>query len=234
MNNAAYQGLRSWYQTPGGQLLLSLEQRTIRRYLSHAASQSVVQIGGDPALSLKNVNTLIPPLFLDGVKHALPYSVQTNFTSLPLLDNKVEVIVLAHALEYCDSPEKLVEACYQALSPGGTLFCFCFNPYSLWGVRRMIGAADAEPYQGKFYSLAYIERLLEQIKFQVLREKTLAFHAPGRPSLSPAYSNFLEAVGQILLGSCGAVSFVMARKTGKMSNLVGAFDRRSENLVSIS
>lgn len=215
MLSPPYQGLAHWYRHNPGKWLLSHEKRQLQKILKKAPGQHLLQIGGTPELMGGAKRPLCFYYFLDAVPTPFPLAIQSYLDELPLLPRSLNSIIVSHALEFCEHPMLLLQNCYEALTPGGTLILFCFNPWSLWGLAKCVEKRQMPPWTGRFFSLGSLKSRLEMLDFEIKKAKTFCFHRARFKMPSTNWSNFIESIGQFLMASAGAVSLIVATK--KMS-----------------
>src|SRR5690606_896366 len=80
-------------------------------------------------------------------------------------------------LDYADNPHQCLREASRALISGGHLVILGFNPYSLWGLRRLLGRRQA-PWFGRFISPRRIEDWLNLLDFQIMSTQYSFFQPP--------------------------------------------------------
>jgi SAM-dependent methyltransferase len=70
--------------------------------------------------------------------------------SLPFAAGSLDgvVFVLHHGLECAEDRRSVVREIYRVLRPGGRLLVCAFNPYSLWGLRRLYAGIREDAFSG--------------------------------------------------------------------------------------
>lgn len=213
MLNFSYHGLREWYQTSLGRWLLGLESAELKRYLVATPLQHILQIGGDPELLGVAEKHLAYHYFLDSCfKEPSNLALCADFEELPLQPDSLNSIVIAHALEFCEHPTLVLKNCYESLAPGGDLIIFCFNPWSTWGLYKILSGKKTAPWSGNFYSLSSLRSRLKMLNFKIKSEKTFCFRPPLQIAPKQSRLRFCETLGQLGLGNLGAVNLIVANK----------------------
>jgi SAM-dependent methyltransferase len=173
-----------------------------------------LQIGGPSDLSLVRSahflhKTYLSTEFVSSVHSA---RIQSSLAALPLLTGTVDAVVLAHLLEFADSPLQLLQEIHRVLSPEGQLFLLSFNPMSLWGLARIKRNKRGFPWSGNFYSNVKIKRWLQASGYSIVAHKTLCFRPPMHDTHQSRRWQFLETLGACCLPGLGAVNFIVAQK----------------------
>lgn len=84
---------------------------------------------------LKMVVSPTPPGNTD--EHLDSYSwVASELDSMPLEEGSVDFLVLHHSLEFSENPHAVLREAVRVLAPQGHMIIICFNPYSLFGLRK--------------------------------------------------------------------------------------------------
>lgn len=137
----------------------------------------------------------------------------SNYTQLPFRDNSFEVVVLPHILEFETGGAAIVEEAWRVLTPNGHLIILGFNPWSLWGIRRLFASHWSDmPWHGHFHSAEKLERWLRQMAAEITISKSF-FHRP--PINHPTFlkqTRWLEPIARLLLPSSGGVYLIAAKK----------------------
>ena len=67
---------------------------------------------------------------------------------LPFANGSMDAVVLRHALETAADPRTVLREATRAIAPGGRLVIATFNPWSLWGLRRLYAGAVPDALRG--------------------------------------------------------------------------------------
>ena len=145
---ARWQQIDDWYHGAMGHAFWSILQHNFAGRFTDASGNFAVQVGPPYAGLL----TSLPVKYKILIDHSVQrlsseYQVVADVNALPLQNNSVDVIVLAHALECVDHRFALLKNCWEALVPEGLLITVSFNPYSFYGLRRMFGSACGLPWK---------------------------------------------------------------------------------------
>lgn len=203
-----------WFQHLPGSLLLELERDAIEDCFLQSTGSHCLQIGGPSDLRLIRSAHYPHKAFLSTQLTSATHSshVQFGLDALPILPGSVDAVVLAHLLEFAESPYELLKETHRILAPEGQLVLLTFNPCSLWGLSRLKRGKRGFPWSGQFYSIARVKRWLRDVGYSIVSSKTLCF----RPVLHDAHQcerwSFMETLGSYCFPSFGAVSFMILQK----------------------
>jgi len=134
-----------WFKTPVGMRMLSQELELIddcrREYKGQVMAQ--VSVAGEPMLGrvnnsrIKTVISSVLPKEKDSKLVSYPWVV-SKMDALPFDDDSIDFLVLHHSLEFSKDPHAVLREATRVLSSQGHLFVICFNPYSLFGLRKWL------------------------------------------------------------------------------------------------
>ncbi len=176
--------LRRWYAKPlGQQFALALQQQS-DLLLSETFGHHAFQLGDlSDSLDLLRKTGHYHRALLDGgsVNAQLLGDVQ----QLPLRTDSVDLLVLAHSLDFCHDPHQLLREVDRVLVDGGYLLVIGFNPWSLWGLLRYpLRWRESVPWSGHFYSMRRVGDWLSLLQFQTLHRRSILFRPPfSQPKL---------------------------------------------------
>jgi len=144
-----------------------------------------------------------------------PNAVFCQYDALPFPANSIDVLALGHVVEFVEDPLTVLKQCYQVSAPYGYLFLTGFNALSLMGVMRMFHQRDMYPevpWCGQFITPNTIQKLLQEVGYEVLYCRTV-FHQLPKDSDHPlAKTNTQEMLGSLWLPTLGAAVIVVAQK----------------------
>lgn len=119
-----------------------------------------------------------------------------DLPELPFASNSIDLIVLAHGLEFHEHPHHLLREVERVLMPEGKLVVASFNPFSLWGLRRRLpSAAPDGPWEGRFISLPRLKDWLTLLNMEIDRGKFGCYAPPFRRSEWLARFGWMEKAG---------------------------------------
>jgi SAM-dependent methyltransferase len=198
--------MAAWWQSPLGQCVLDLEQSCLQNNASHFFGQVQFQLGVN--------RSLLPQHSRPSLQQYVAESGDINACAeaLPMKLHSVDTLLLSHVLEFSSEPHQVLREAERVLGPDGTLVLCQFNPWSLWGIRRLMSFQDNPPWQGQFYGLSRLKDWLELLNFDVVKVDRLMF----RPPLNSAHwlnrFGLFERLGKRIWPIFSGVVVVVASK----------------------
>lgn len=125
--------LGRWFQTSIGQRVLADEQKSIDRALSCLFGYHLMQMSVLPSATLFNASRICHCSRVSFDQNALA-ELSSEFESLPLADESVDVTLLHHALDFSQNPHQLLSEVSRVTIANGHIVIVGFNPMSLTGV----------------------------------------------------------------------------------------------------
>ena len=171
---------KDWLETPQGRYLLGWEQAALDRVVADIFGYYAVQLGL-PQVPLLGANRMPHRLCCapDGA------DVRANAFELPFATGSLDLVLLPHVLEFSPHPHRVLREVERVLVPEGSVVISGFNPFSLWGARRLVAKRTAAvPWTGHFRSAMRIRDWLTLLGFEV---QGSAFGAYAPPAGSPSW-----------------------------------------------
>lgn len=217
-------GLEDWFSGPLGETLLRKEATVL--------CQGVRRFHGDALLWLGPVAA--PPVEIErcmvrhrvhggvtgGAVRALRHNGVTNVfrcdvDNLPFAPASLDAVVVHHAFECSRDPRTAIREVAKALRPGGRVLVCAFNPWSFWGVRRVVeGVLEPALRNVHFVGPARLLDWLAVLGFELDDEVRYLMYRP--PLTSIDFDHHVWTRPRALLESShapvGGVYFVLARK----------------------
>jgi hypothetical protein len=201
--------LSEWLASPRGQRLLEVEVSELRRVLPDLFGRSLLQIGnwgqGDELIAKSEM-----------LHHAVLGTVtgpgsQTiaDPASLPILEKSVDAVLLPHTLEFARSPHDVLREVDRILTDRGRLMIMGFNPWSLWGLRQLMGwRYRAFPGGARFQSVSRLCDWLELLGYEVTLVRRYGTGFPWSTGISLGDPGSLRSV----LGPLMQAYLIVAKK----------------------
>lgn len=144
--------LHTWFASAAGQELAEREVRLLNRRLAGLYATRVLQVGAYGAGHCPAVFGRARQWIVDDWRQG-PVDLQGAPDALPFANESVDVVILIHQLEFADRPHQVMREAVRVLAPEGHLLVLCFNPYSLWGLRRLLAFNHGQPpWTGRYLS----------------------------------------------------------------------------------
>ncbi|MDR3212771.1 MAG: class I SAM-dependent methyltransferase [Azoarcus sp.] len=167
---------RAWLQTPLGEYFVAWERARLDVMLADIFGYNALQLGL-ANLDLLRANRM--PLHVcatrtlsagDESGQTARVMVMAEDASLPFASASIDLVVLAHVLEFSASPHHVLREVERVLVAEGSVVICGFNPYSLWGGwrhRRCARASAQWPWNGQYLSSPRVRDWLSLLGFEV-------------------------------------------------------------------
>lgn len=147
----AIDGFADWLQTPQGRYVLDWEQAKLDNLLADIFGFNALQLGF-PQIDFLRANRMPFRFACCGTGGV---AVSSDPHHLPFATNSLDLVVLPHILEFDANPHQILREVDRVLVPEGSTVVTGFNPFSLWGLRRLLaGRRGAAPWQGHYLSVS--------------------------------------------------------------------------------
>jgi SAM-dependent methyltransferase len=137
---------------------------------------------------------------------------RADFRDLPIASNSADLILLPHVLEFSANPHEILREVVRVLVPEGQVVISGFNPWSLWGARRLFTRKKGYPWNGQFLNLPRLKDWLTLLGLEITAGQ-MSCYAP--PCISQKWLDrfsFMEAAGDRWWPVAGGVYFLQAIK----------------------
>jgi SAM-dependent methyltransferase len=139
--------------------------------------------------------------------------VRAEHWALPFASQSIDLVALPHVLEFSEQPHRILREAERVLMPGGSIVISGFNPLSLWGAKRALGARrDQYPWAGHFFGLLRLRDWLHLLGFELNGGRFGCYAPPFASSSWLERSRFLEKAGDRWWPIAGGVYVVRAVK----------------------
>lgn len=209
---------REWLETPLGRKFCELESNVVNSMLPTMFGYNAV-ILSEPSFAtfLQQGNIKHKALVnysLDGLQVELPIpAVIARQDKLPLGTEMVDLVYLAHCLEFTNNPHEVLRETHRILRPDGHVIISIFNPFSAWGLWGSVARIRSKaPWRANFMGLVKIKDWLALLGFDIMRVNHFGYCLPFKISNAPAKMSCLEKYGQRIGIPCGAAYVIEASK----------------------
>jgi SAM-dependent methyltransferase len=202
-----------WFESPQGRYVLDWEQRQVDNAVDDIFGFHAVQIGL-PGVDFLRENR-IPLKIRAGFEPAC--TLAASPTHLPLASHSVDLVVLPHVLEFYPHPHQILREAERVLMPEGQIVISGFNPLSLWGLKRGLGATLSRnpknfPWSGRFIGLLRLKDWLTLLGFELNGGRFGCYAPPFAQSKWLERSAFMEKAGNRWWPIAGGTYVVRAVK----------------------
>ena len=155
--------LSEWLETPQGGYLLEWEQQQLETVVADIFGYNALQLG----LSRFDLLSANRMPFRFRCDLAGEVAVIAGDDALPFATASIDLVVLPHVLEFAERPHQVLREVERVLVPEGSVVISGFNPYSLWGMRRLAARKQgAVPWSGQYLSVIRIRDWLTLLGFE--------------------------------------------------------------------
>lgn len=195
-----------WWQSPLGQHVLMQEKALLKSLVSHFYGYYQLQIGID--------KRMLPEVSIPSQQKIMAKSadVEGNSEALPFKCHSIDTLLLSHELEFSADPHQVLREVERVLVADGTLILCCFNPWSLWGLRRLFSWQSNPPWHGHFFSQSRIKDWLALLNFEVITIERFLFCPPVRSEKWLGCFAFMERVGMRIWPAFSGARIMVAKK----------------------
>jgi len=198
-----------------GHAVLESERHFLSSVLSQYYGNQIILIGTPHQQTLLKSSAvpnqyLITPLFTQN-KHGKIRTVESNLHELPIASGSVDLVLLPHILEYIDNPHQLFTEACRIIKPEGHIIITGFNPYSLWGLKKLWAKRTTIPWSGHFIKASQIKKWLSLADFELIKHSTHLYRPPVNHEKIYHQLAFLETTGKWFHSPFGGVYTVVAQ-----------------------
>ncbi len=197
-----------WLASSPGQYLVAREQAYFDEAVADIFGYHALQLG------LEQIDLLrasrIPLRLHTGPQGAV--GLRADFRDLPIDSNSVDLMVLPHTLEFSENPHQVVRETARVLRPEGHVIISGFNPLSLWGLRRSVGARRDFPWNGRFIHLPRVKDWFALVGLEIVAGSMACYAPPCTEQKWLDRFAFMEKAGDRWWPIAGGVFFLQAIK----------------------
>src|SRR5215210_3225953 len=210
-------GVAEWLQTPLGNYLLEREQAYFDGVVADIFGYNAFQLGM-PELDLLR-SSRIPLRCRLGTNGAV--DLRSDFRDLPIASNSADLVLLTHVLEFAEHPHQILREVGRVLMPEAQVVLSGFNPFSLWGARRLAHRRHADyPWRGRFMTLMRVKDWLALLGFEIVGGQMACYAPPFGQQKWLERFRFMESAGNRWWPVGGGVYFLQAVKRVRGARLI--------------
>ncbi|HBH35266.1 MAG TPA: hypothetical protein DDW45_02330 [Gammaproteobacteria bacterium] len=209
---------KEWFETLYGEYIVNSEAGLLSQWLSQLFGYRMILLGTrlqiwNRCSQQSHIRQRIWMNHSDTAGH-LQCDILTTMSALPVKSDSIDLVVLFHALDRAEDPRRLIREVERILIPEGRVIIFGFNPYSLFGVWRMLGRRNSPEEMGGHLKVGCRQLMewLSLLGMEVEEKRYFAFRPPLQKQSALDKVNFMEAAGQKLWPSSGGVYAIQAVK----------------------
>ncbi|UXY14465.1 class I SAM-dependent methyltransferase [Chitiniphilus purpureus] len=123
---------------------------------------------------------------------------------LPFANQSLDLLALPHVLDFCNDPHQVLREAERVLLPEGRLLITGFNPWSLWGLKRLRHRGEL-PWQAHFLALPRLKDWLTLLGLETRRGEFVCYRPPVQRHNWLEKTRFLEDAGDRWWPAAGGV-----------------------------
>ncbi len=214
---AARLRLEAWLAQPLGQRVRLAELALLHERIPNLFGYHALQIGywGDLREAyadrrISNLHILQDP---QGTPVQAASSLLSRLEHLPIATESIDAVILPHVLEVVARPHQLLREVDRILVPEGHMLIMGFNPWSLWGLWRLLGM-NRKPFPGsqRFITENRLRDWLNLLGYEIVASHHYFYGPPLRRKGLLASLEFMERWGNRACSPCSGAYLLMARK----------------------
>jgi SAM-dependent methyltransferase len=145
LREARQRALEGWFCTDLGRHVLRLEQEMTDSKLPGLYGFHLMQLGISSTVRLYDSSVIRHKFALAAPSTLGLCSAVAAAEQLPIDSDSIDVLVLHHALEFSEQPHQLLREAARVIVPHGHLLIIGFNPWSMFGLRSLLGRRLGHP-----------------------------------------------------------------------------------------
>ena len=194
-----------WSAAPLGRYVLARELEYVDNAVADVFGFNALQLGL-PEYDFLRANRI--PMHCRVAPHG-DVDLRADFVDLPLASHSVDLLVLPHALEFSEHPHQILREVQRVLMPEGHAVITSFNPWSLWGLRKLFNRrADVYPWDASFINLPRLKDWLALLELEITGGKMGCYVPPFAQEKWLKRFGFMEAAGDRWWPIGGGVYFL--------------------------
>lgn len=230
--------LRRWYRSALGQNLQQSEQGLLNQVLPNLFGYHLLQQGRPMEADLLSASRISHRIVMEEIYPLSSKDGEEVFLGhndlLPIASDSLDVILLPHTLEFVTRPHEVLREAERTLIPEGHLLILGFNPWSLYGLRRLFsGWHNQSPWCGHFYSTLRLKDWLALLGFDTVLVRHYFFRPPLQNDGIMRRLSFLERLGERFWSMLGGGYLLVAKKRVATLTPIKPRWRSSRNLVTV-
>ncbi len=209
--------LDTWLEQPLGQCVGRTEAALLHAWIPNLFGYYALQIGywGDlqNAYSERRISNLYA--LQDPGKSSGPSSshLLSRLEHLPIATESIDTVIMPHVLEVVARPHQMLREVDRILVPEGHMLILGFNPWSLWGLWRVL-QMNLKPFPGskRFIAESRLRDWLNLLGYEIVASQRYFYRPPLRRAGLITSLEFLENVGGHAWPIFNGAYMLMARK----------------------
>ncbi|WGV99646.1 class I SAM-dependent methyltransferase [Vibrio sp. YMD68] len=198
----------SWSQLKNGEWVNNAIQTRLDEWCPKLFGYHMLKLGGlSCELATQHCN-IQHQVNLD--VHNPLHNVIADGYDLPFLEKSFDTVIMAHQLDYCNDPHRMLREVDRVMIDDGYLILTGFNPISITGCARFLPwRKNNLPWSGRMFTPNRIKDWLGLLNYQVIESDTFALFPMQK--YQPMWTWCENSLGD-WASPLGSLYFVVARK----------------------
>ena len=181
---ARHDSFEHWFQTPLGRALLADQRQYLDHKLASRTGARQLQVGISYRLPLATGTDFLQRIITVPQWHPdIPGGVAVcDADELPFPGDSMDQVILPHTADFSRFPHQVLRESARVLRAEGCIAITGFNPFSMWGLRRLFsgrfGRQADGPWGGHFMPAGRMEDWLRLLGFQIEHSVTRFYGLP--------------------------------------------------------
>ena len=203
-----------WFRSNMGNMVLGIESNMLRKLKRRYDITRLLCIGCKEQAGLMRTlqakeNILVTEAIPEVV---MGDTVCASAAALPLPPNSVDFVLLPHSLDMTKQANLILREVNICLQAEGYLVILGFNPWSLWGLRRLFSLRKQAPWGGHFHSSWQVKDWLGLLNYEITFNKKYIYRPFSKSTHLFKKLAFLEPMISLLLPFAGSAYIIVAKK----------------------
>ena len=205
------QKIGPWFDTTLGTQILDTQQAIMEQLLPGYFGYHLLQLSVQKRQLFDS--SPIHHKFTMGQFQNEPVTFTGDAGNLPFENDSIDVVLLHHLLDFNTSPQRLLSEVARVSIPMGHVVIVGFNPFSLWGMWKPLGAMrDKSPWQGNFIRPGRLMDWLNLLNFKIDRAQYCIYGLPVKRGPTELITDYAQGLSRNTNWPFGAVYVIVARK----------------------
>lgn len=234
--------LMRWYDSALGQRLQQSEQEVLEQVLPNLFGFHLLQVGKPMAEEMLGSSRITHRMVMGEFERESRAEnsegggdLLGQVDMLPFASDSIDVLLLPHTLEFIDRPHDVLREVERVLIPEGHVVILGFNPWSLFGLRRLFcGWRNTSPWCGHFYSTLRIKDWLALLGFDTVLVQHYFFRPPLQNDGIMRRLSSLERGGKRFWPPFGGAYLLVAKKRVSTLTPIRPRWRSRRSIISVS
>lgn len=207
--------LLAWWHSPLGQAFLRSEETEVNKMLPQLFGYHLLVLGEPVLIQCVQNSPITHRVWIHSYTNMSEGSsaLTSRHDKLPILSDGVDLVYLAHSLEFIKNPHEVLREVFRVLIAEGHVIISNFNPWSVWGLWRWcVRFIKRAPWDNHFISVARLKDWLALLGFDVLQVNTYFFRPPVSHPGVLHHLKWLEKLGRWFWPFFGGGYVLLAQK----------------------